>query len=217
MAAYRNPDYLAEEEAYFDHQKKKRRRKTEDDEDVDDSYNPPDIIPSKEKKEVKEKKKPKKREFTKETRTAVSPPSEKKEKKVKKEKKKKEPSVVSGDGGTGNSFRHCAFTILKREGVPLTATEIVKKGIKEGMISTSGKTPQNTLASVIYSEIKKDPTSQFVKVAPMTFGLKEFGLDIPPEPVIAAPEVEADGKPKIKLKKTIPGKKKKRKKMKKKK
>jgi hypothetical protein len=30
------------------------------------------------------------------------------------------------------------------------------------------------LASVIYCEIKKDPNCAFVKVAPMTFGLKEW-------------------------------------------
>ena len=43
-------------------------------------------------------------------------------------------------------------------------------------MSTTGKTPQNTLASVIYCDIKKDsPSCPFVKVAPMTFGLKEWG------------------------------------------
>jgi len=110
---------------------------------------------------------------------------EKKKEKQKKPKKKRE--VALADGGAGNSFRVCAYTILKREGKALTATAIVKKGIKEGMISTTGKTPQNTLASVIYSEIKRDPSSHFVKVAPMTFGLKEWGIegleipvDVPP-------------------------------------
>lgn len=44
-------------------------------------------------------------------------------------------------------------------------------------MQTTGKTPQNTLASVIYCEIKKDPTCPFVKVAPMTFGLKEWGYE----------------------------------------
>ena len=79
----------------------------------------------------------------------------------------------SSDGA--NSFRRCAHTILKREGRPLSAAEIVKIGIKEGMISTTGKTPQNTLASVLYCEMKKDPRCVFVKVAPMTFGLRTWG------------------------------------------
>jgi DNA-directed RNA polymerase delta subunit len=87
------------------------------------------------------------------------------------EKKKRKKS---SDGA--NSFRRCAHTILKREGRPLSAAEIVKIGIKEGMISTTGKTPQNTLASVLYCEMKKDPRCAFVKVAPMTFGLRSWNL-----------------------------------------
>jgi len=74
-----------------------------------------------------------------------------------------------------NSFKYCAQEVLKREGRPLSATTIVKLGIKDGLLSTIGKTPQNTLASVLYCEIKKDPQCVFTKVAPMTFGLKEFG------------------------------------------
>jgi hypothetical protein len=51
------------------------------------------------------------------------------------------------------------------------------------MIETTGKTPQNTLASVIYMEIKKDPQCIFVKVAPMTFGLRTFD-NLPPEALL---------------------------------
>jgi len=75
---------------------------------------------------------------------------------------------------SGTSFKHTAYQILKREGKPLSAAQIVKVALKEGLINTSGKTPQNTLASVIYCEIKKDPQCVFVKVAPMTFGLREW-------------------------------------------
>jgi len=125
--------------------KKKRKKTYENYEEEDTLYKP---------KIRKEKKK----------RDTDSEIEEKKEKRKKKE---------SSEGGS-NSFRHCAYTILKRAGKPLNAAEIVKVGIKEGMISTSGKTPQNTLASVIYCEIKKDPNCCFVKIAPMTFGLKEF-------------------------------------------
>jgi hypothetical protein len=34
----------------------------------------------------------------------------------------------------------------------------------------------------LYCEMKKDPQCVFVKVAPMTFGLKEFGLEIEASP-----------------------------------
>ena len=87
---------------------------------------------------------------------------------------------------SGNSFRHCAYEILLREQRPLSAADIIKIALKEGttgkinssylagLITTTGKTPQNTLASVIYCEMKKDPNCSFTKVGPMTFGLKEF-------------------------------------------
>jgi len=42
-----------------------------------------------------------------------------------------------------------------------------------GLFSTKGKTPQNTLASLLYMDIKNNRHSIFVKVKPMTFGLKE--------------------------------------------
>jgi len=80
----------------------------------------------------------------------------------------------SSTATSGKSFRHCAYTILKRLGKPLSAKAIVSIGLKEGLISTSGKTPQNTLASLIYCEMKKDPNSVFMKAGPMMFGLKEF-------------------------------------------
>jgi hypothetical protein len=45
---------------------------------------------------------------------------------------------------------------------------------RPGLFSTKGKTPQNTLASLLYMDIKNNRQSIFVKVKPMTFGLKEF-------------------------------------------
>lgn len=87
--------------------------------------------------------------------------------------KLKDPAS-GNDLTSGASFRRGAEIILKREGKPMDAREIVRVGLKEGLFSTKGKTPQNTLASLLYMDIKNNRQSIFVKVKPMTFGLKEF-------------------------------------------
>jgi len=75
---------------------------------------------------------------------------------------------------TGVSFRLGAYSILKRENKPLNAKDIVAIGLEEGLFSTSGKTPHNTLAALLYCDIKKNKESLFTKVKAMTFGLKEW-------------------------------------------
>jgi len=86
--------------------------------------------------------------------------------------------IEEEDGGkknAGASFRKGAELILRRAGKPLDAREIVRIGLEEGLFSTRGKTPQNTLASLLYVDIKNNKKCIFTKVRPMTFGLKEFG------------------------------------------
>jgi len=56
------------------------------------------------------------------------------------------------------------------------AIDIVQKGLSTGIFTNlSGKTPQNTLAALLYVDIKKNgDKSEFTKVGPGKFGLKEF-------------------------------------------
>eukprot|EP01117_Protostelium_nocturnum_P012871 TRINITY_DN4765_c0_g4_i1.p1 TRINITY_DN4765_c0_g4~~TRINITY_DN4765_c0_g4_i1.p1 ORF type:complete len:502 (+),score=174.23 TRINITY_DN4765_c0_g4_i1:110-1615(+) len=77
--------------------------------------------------------------------------------------------------GKTNGFKQSAYTILKRQGKYMNAKEIVAIATREGMLTSSGKTPQNTLASVIYTDIRSNPKCPFMKIRPMTFGLKEWG------------------------------------------
>jgi len=72
------------------------------------------------------------------------------------------------------SFKECAYMLLKREGKPLHINAIIKNAIDQGMIQTKGRTPTNTLASILCNSIKSKDT-KFTKVGPgMTFGLKEW-------------------------------------------
>ncbi len=69
------------------------------------------------------------------------------------------------------------------------------------MISSTGKTPQNTLASVIYCEMKRDPNCVFTKVGPMTFGLKDFNAAVVDDGFHPEPSVIPKGKAKTKRRK----------------
>eukprot|EP01097_Dermamoeba_algensis_P010680 TRINITY_DN796_c0_g1_i2.p1 TRINITY_DN796_c0_g1~~TRINITY_DN796_c0_g1_i2.p1 ORF type:complete len:205 (+),score=80.21 TRINITY_DN796_c0_g1_i2:256-870(+) len=84
--------------------------------------------------------------------------------------KEKRGRAFKGDK-RGLSFRDAAFVVLQRTGRAMSVEEITKICLKEGLVSTLGKTPQNTLASMLYSDVAR-PSSRFVKVAAMTFALK---------------------------------------------
>lgn len=117
-----------------------------------------------------------------------TPSPKRKTKKAKAESSKVEPDADEYvDGGeaigerhpfplrlSGNQWLDCAQTLLKRVGKPMNALKMVEMGIAEGMLRTTGKTPQNSLAAAIYSEIKNDSKSIFRKESPMVFALKEF-------------------------------------------
>ncbi len=75
-------------------------------------------------------------------------------------------------------FIEAAYKVLKEKGQPLNAKEIRKIAIEKGLIETRGKTPEASIGSVIYQEIKgKGDKSRFVKVKPGVFGLKEWGTE----------------------------------------
>ncbi|MBL8151094.1 MAG: winged helix-turn-helix domain-containing protein [Blastocatellia bacterium] len=71
------------------------------------------------------------------------------------------------------SFKEAAMIILKREGRPMTAKEIVSIALSEGLIKTAGKTPDASLAGQIYTDIhRKRDSSLFVIVGPRTYAIK---------------------------------------------
>ena len=77
------------------------------------------------------------------------------------------------------NFKKAAYNILKKEKKPLSAKEITQAALKEGLITSHGKTPNMTVSAVIYTNIKqKGGESLFVKVKRGFFGLREWGEEI---------------------------------------
>ena len=65
---------------------------------------------------------------------------------------------------------------LRKAEEPMHAKEITKQVLARGLWSTSGKTPEATVAARLYTDIKKKgAASAFVLVAPQTFALKDKG------------------------------------------
>jgi len=75
----------------------------------------------------------------------------------------------------GRPLKGIVVMILRKKKRELTARQISEIALKEGSLNKSGKTPQNTVAAMIYTDMKKNgKDSPFVKVRPMTFCLREF-------------------------------------------
>ena len=70
------------------------------------------------------------------------------------------------------SFKSGAIHLLQKAQKPLTAREMVEKMIKELNFQTSGKTPERTLASLIYTDLKNNGKSSLFSV----HGKGLFGL-----------------------------------------
>jgi restriction system protein len=73
------------------------------------------------------------------------------------------------------SMKTAAIEVLKKAGVPLSADEITRRIIADGLWRAGGKTPGATVSAGLYSDIKKNgDQSSFVKTAPQTFALRNF-------------------------------------------
>ena len=71
--------------------------------------------------------------------------------------------------------REAVISVLKEAGEPLHSNEITERVLKAGLWATKGKTPAATIGAMLASDVKaKGAASEFVQVAPSTFGLKEF-------------------------------------------
>ncbi len=75
------------------------------------------------------------------------------------------------------SFKKAAENILQKADAPLTTKEITDLALEEGLIKTSGQTPEATMGAQLYLDIKNNKNSPFIKVERGLFSLKE---SIPP-------------------------------------
>lgn len=90
---------------------------------------------------------------------------------------------------TGGVFKSAAVEVLIRERRLMTTGEICKLALEWGLLKCTGKTPEATMASSLYSDIKRnDNTSIFVRPQEGMFGLRQWveqGV-LPPEAAVAA-------------------------------
>lgn len=92
------------------------------------------------------------------------------------------------------SFADAAVKILETSGVPLHYRIITQKALDQALIQTTGKTPENTLSSVLSVDIKQNShQSRFVRVRPGVFGLSSWELDVPAA-VLAETSREDEGR-----------------------
>lgn len=70
------------------------------------------------------------------------------------------------------SFKEAALKILKDADEPLSAKEITKIAISEGLIETIGDTPEATMAAKLYTDINNNESSKLIKVGKGLFALK---------------------------------------------
>jgi restriction system protein len=76
------------------------------------------------------------------------------------------------------SVKSAAIEVLKKAQAPLHAKAIAEKIIAAGLWSSDGKTPEATVSSCLYSDIKKyGDNSVFVKVASQTFAFRNSSVN----------------------------------------
>jgi hypothetical protein len=76
---------------------------------------------------------------------------------------------------SGGIFKAAAIEVLRQEMRLMTTGEIAKLALKRNLIKCSGKTPEATMASALYTDVKKrEYKSAFVRPKEGLFGLKEW-------------------------------------------
>ena len=78
-----------------------------------------------------------------------------------------------------SGFITSALEILKDEKKLLHSKEITKLALEKGILETDGKTPDQTMNSLLLTDIKKrGESSNFIQTGPSTFGLNPNKPDI---------------------------------------
>lgn len=79
-----------------------------------------------------------------------------------------------GEGG-GGIFKMAAVEVLRGEKRLMSTGEIARVALKRGLIKCTGKTPEATMASALYTDIKrKEGQSIFIRPHEGLFGLREW-------------------------------------------
>lgn len=62
------------------------------------------------------------------------------------------------------TYVEAAIEVLRRAGRPMTDAEITEQAIELGLISTSGKTPRQSMSAALYV-LAKDPSAPIRRIA----------------------------------------------------
>ena len=65
----------------------------------------------------------------------------------------------------GLSFLDAAEEVLGRARTPLTASEIVARAQTQKLLKSQGKTPDQTMASALYMDIRKGGRTRFLRLS----------------------------------------------------
>ena len=98
----------------------------------------------------------------------------------------------------GGIFKNAAARVLRLERRLMSTGEITRVALRRGLLQCSGKTPEATMASALYTDVKrKEKNSVFTRPGEGLFGMREWeaeGFD-PPRPGDARGGGGADGSP----------------------
>ena len=85
----------------------------------------------------------------------------------------------------GGIFKNAAARVLRLERRLMSTGEITRVALRRGLLQCSGKTPEATMASALYTDVKrKEKNSVFTRPGEGLFGMREWeaeGFD-PPRP-----------------------------------
>eukprot|EP00884_Botryococcus_braunii_P003312 jgi/Botrbrau1/12982/Bobra.384_1s0007.1 len=83
-----------------------------------------------------------------------------------------EPSPKHCSGGI---FKNAALQVLNRTGRLMTTGDITKMAVETGLIKCQGRTPEATMASALYTDVKRKLfNSVFTRPQEGLFGLREW-------------------------------------------
>lgn len=84
-------------------------------------------------------------------------------------------SRPGGGGGGGGIFKAAAVEVLKQERRLMSTGDIARAAIARGLVVCTGKTPEATMASALYTDVKrKEEFSVFIRPSEGLFGLREW-------------------------------------------
>lgn len=77
--------------------------------------------------------------------------------------------------GSGGIFKSAAVDVLRLERRLMSTGDIAKVALQRGLIKCQGKTPEATMASALYTDVKrKEGHSIFIRPHEGLFGLREW-------------------------------------------